>query len=565
MYRNILIFILGLILPMVACSSRLEPISSENETVSFELSLPEEALTMTRIQGAVKNFKVYCFDDDCNFLFSKDGRLEKESTVIDLKLEQGKAFKFLFLLADEKVNLPSLKEGQTYWDLKVWAPAQLPLTDPYSVLSSCGDRQGLMRIWSSANRIRVEMAPLASKVVIDNGVKGLEVKSLALRSVAVETFWGNMDPLTYGEEAKAATVNRGDYELPLTGKEAFHIFPDIIRPDVTTGEFQVVRDGKEEVIDLNLPAGMALKVAGNKVYYIEIREQADKTLTAFWSTKKVTKSLKILSQNLWGLSEDDAIHHFETSGADIMCAQECKNISDESVRARGYHILSHTNNSQGRCCIISKLPFDGQTPLKYGAYVDLGNGIKVLVMNCHGAFKPYGPYQLNGIEYSGFKPVDPEDPAQVAAVMEDNRKARQTMVDLLAQELATAETDLICLSGDFNEPSWLDWTAETKVAGLSSAVAEWPTTHALYQKGLDGDAYRTIHPDPVAAPGFTWSPKPGSRDTKDRIDLTLYKKNSVTVVKSCQIVGEDAENADIVITPWIFDHRGLLTHFEYTK
>ena len=48
-------------------------------------------------------------------------------------------------------------------------------------------------------------------------------------------------------------------------------------------------------------------------------------------------------------------------------------------------------------------------------------------------------YQLNGIAYDGFDPVDTTNPENVAQVMEDNRKARQQMVDLLSDELASAK------------------------------------------------------------------------------------------------------------------------------
>lgn len=566
MHRNILTWFLGLILPLVSCTT-LQSAEPDNGTATlrFELSFPGKGLPDTRVQPAARNFKVFCFNDDGRYLFAQKGRLDKENAVIKLELERNKAFRFLFLVADEDVVLPELAEGGSCWDLGVWTPGRLPLSDPYAVMSSCGDGQGLMRVWSSAGHVRVELEPLAAKVVLDNGVQGLEIKSLSLASSAVQAFWGNVDPAVYEAEEKAPVLTRGAYEIPLSDRGFFYLLPDVLMPGASGGEFRAVRGGKEETVRLALPEGRGLRLLRNKVYYIRIRETEDKALAAVWATKKVSKSLKVLSQNLWGLDAAQALNYFEKTGADILCAQECGRLSEQAVLARGYHILSHTNNGQGRCSIISRLPIAGHTPLKYGAYLDLGDAVRVLVMNCHGAFKPYGPYQLNGIEYGGFGTGDPEDPAQVARVVEENRKARQQMVDLISEELDAAETDLISLSGDFNEPSWLDWTEAAKAAGLSSAVVEWPATRALFEKGLDGDAYRTVHPDPVAFPGFTWSPKPSAKDTKDRIDLTLYRKSPGIKVKSCRVIGESEENADIVISPWIFDHRGVLTEFEYTR
>lgn len=272
------------------------------------------------------------------------------------------------------------------------------------------------------------------------------------------------------------------------------------------------------------------------------------------------KTLRLVSQNIWGKSTKDAVDHFYKLDADVMCMQECNHIIAEEVEAYGLYIHSHNNNTQGRCSIISKYPFEGTTPNKFGVYIHLGDSIKILVMNCHGAYKPYGPYQLNGINYGGFRATN-----DVNGVIEANKNARKDMVEALLEDFRSATTQFVSISGDFNEPSWLDWTTATTQAGLSTYVVQWPTTYALWKGGVKGDAYRTIHPDPVAHPGFTWSSKPGARDTKDRIDLTLYNINEHTSVKSCKVVGESDDTSDIVILPWIFDHRGLCTEFVYEQ
>ncbi|NAA10318.1 endonuclease/exonuclease/phosphatase family protein, partial [Escherichia coli] len=121
-----------------------------------------------------------------------------------------------------------------------------------------------------------------------------------------------------------------------------------------------------------------------------------------------------------------------------------------------------------------------------------------------------------------------------------------------------------------NEPSWLDWTEGALSAGLAPYVVQWPTTRSLWEGGIKGDAYRTIHPDPVTHPGFTWTPRPSEKDTKDRLDLTLYTLSPNTEVKSCQVIGENTETSDIVLPNWgpfeeVFDHRGLRTEFVFTK
>lgn len=276
--------------------------------------------------------------------------------------------------------------------------------------------------------------------------------------------------------------------------------------------------------------------------------------------KKTEKTLTVATQNLWGKPTADVIGYFQQIDVDVLCAQECSRLSESELRANGLYTHSHSNNGQGRCTIISRIPFAGTTPNGYGVYIDLGDHITVLVMNCHGAYKPYGPYQLGGIEYAGYPPT-----TDIDSVIKTNREVRSEMVEKLLEDIKSSPTPFISLSGDFNEPSWLDWTKKTVSAGTTPFAVRWPTTYALWKGGLRGDAYRTIHPDPVSHPGYTWTPFPEKKDTNDRIDLMLYKVSSGTSVKSCRVVGEASGTADMVLPSWIFDHRGVRTEFVYSK
>ena len=59
------------------------------------------------------------------------------------------------------------------------------------------------------------------------------------------------------------------------------------------------------------------------------------------------------------------------------------------------------------------------------------------------------------------------------------------------------------LTGDFNSPSYLDWTPKVARARADVPYAvRWPASLALAQAGFR-DSYRDAHPDPVADPGFT--------------------------------------------------------------
>ena len=72
----------------------------------------------------------------------------------------------------------------------------------------------------------------------------------------------------------------------------------------------------------------------------------------------------------------------------------------------------------------------------------------------------------------------------------------------------------VFLTGDFNEPSSLDYTKET--VGTRKGIDEpvpWPVSEALLGIGLR-DTYREEHPDPVRDPGIT---HPGSGERIDYV------------------------------------------------
>ena len=84
----------------------------------------------------------------------------------------------------------------------------------------------------------------------------------------------------------------------------------------------------------------------------------------------------------------------------------------------------------------------------------------------------------------------------------------------------------VFLTGDFNSPSHLDWTPA--VAAVRDDVPypfDWPVSRALADAGFR-DSYREVHPDPVAVPGFTWTPgglESDPNEVHDRIDWVLAR------------------------------------------
>jgi endonuclease/exonuclease/phosphatase family metal-dependent hydrolase len=129
------------------------------------------------------------------------------------------------------------------------------------------------------------------------------------------------------------------------------------------------------------------------------------------------------------------------------------------------------------------------------------------------------------------------------------------VLDALANEVKPGEP--VFWTGDFNVPSHLDWTPAAKDLH-GGYVVPWPVSAMLDGAGFL-DAYRVVHPDPVAQPGITWTPsKPldDPEEVHDRIDF-VYLRGDVRV-EEAHVVGESEELADIVIEEFPSDHRGVV-------
>lgn len=577
MLKNTLFVVLLMVSSLFAACAEgyAGDVQKEDDTKEIRFSLNMEGgLTIspaTRASVSLDGmkWKMFCFDDQYNYQFDKTGSIGDATNEIRISVKKGVVYRFLFLCSATG-KFPELASGNTYWDLEAYAP-QLPLADPMVMLVSRGnEKDGTIRIASASASAQVVLAPRAAKVVVlqkdPETASDITVNSVTFANAVSSVPYMHIEPQQYNE-----------YEhLPAAARTSYRCVPQegvcYMLPDMCAGTFGANAtlhvthpvSGAQDV-RVTVPVGLALNVGSGKTYYIEMSADTNGKVAATWATRVAPKTLKLATQNLWGKLTSVVLDYFNRIDVDVLCAQECSNLSESDIQAQGLYVHTHSNNGQGKCSIISRYPFSGITPNKYGVYIDLGDGVVVLVMNCHGAFYPYGPYQLNGIEYKGYPGTDDVD-----YVVKVNKEARQGMVDKLLEDFRSSTTPFVCLSGDFNEPSWLDWTEEARAAGLAAYAVQWPTTRSLYEGGIKGDAYRTVHPDPVKYPGFTWTPRPSEKDTKDRLDLTLYTLFPNTEVKSCQVIGENTETSDIVLPDWgpfenVFDHRGLRTEFVFTK
>jgi endonuclease/exonuclease/phosphatase family metal-dependent hydrolase len=213
-----------------------------------------------------------------------------------------------------------------------------------------------------------------------------------------------------------------------------------------------------------------------------------------------------------------------------------------------------------RTGILSRYPIVTNTPRKGSVVIRLPSGREVRMFNVHFMHAPYQPYQLLNIPYANAPFIKTAEEA-----VSEARKARGGQVERLLAELkpAIASGQLIFLTGDFNEPSHQDWTKRAAAAGKCPLAVEYPSSLAVTAAGLR-DAFRSIFPDEVARPGWTWTPTTRPEDPvdrHDRIDFVFVGGTNVTV-KQCKIIGEDKKFADIVVQPYPSDHRAVVATVE---
>lgn len=295
------------------------------------------------------------------------------------------------------------------------------------------------------------------------------------------------------------------------------------------------------------------------------------------------QKLTLLTFNMWGAGAnakkgiEETVAVLKASGADVIAVQEtvpepdpceaddCK-AGDASrlkdlAAALGYqyHEFKHNTDNHWADGVLTKYKFGAETPNGAGVEIDV-NSRKIIVYSMNLDDSPYQPYQLLSIEY-GKAPFLKTAKEAIASAAETRGKA----LKLLSEDVAaSSKADAQFVMGDFNEPSLRDWTEGAVKAQHQPMAVEWPFTKGLELQGFV-DTFRSIYPDEVARPAFTWTPtsEPTAKDDHhDRIDF-IFAKGTGLKVTSAGIVGEKSPEADLVVTPWPSDHRASMAVVEF--
>ena len=256
--------------------------------------------------------------------------------------------------------------------------------------------------------------------------------------------------------------------------------------------------------------------------------------------------------------------------ADIVGIQETRSPRGDTLEDLAK--LLGWNHDIGSCIVtryeIVEL-FKGGKDYKGGIKVKLASDKHAYIFNLHLPSHPYQPYQLLGIRPKWHKHTNDITFIKTEEeTIEWAKKARGAEIGkLLRQIKSIPDKEVpIFVVGDFNEPSHLDWTEAAVKAGRHPIKVAYPTSTEMAKAGFI-DSYRTIYPDEMKNSGITWSPayKIGDpRTHHDRIDFVYFKGKGLEV-KEVKILGENEENADIVVTPYPSDHRAVVATFKISN
>jgi endonuclease/exonuclease/phosphatase family metal-dependent hydrolase len=225
------------------------------------------------------------------------------------------------------------------------------------------------------------------------------------------------------------------------------------------------------------------------------------------------QELRVMSYNiLYTTSNESTLKVLQESNADIIGLQEASSarLADLAQKHRFYYHSfkkSTANMSDQDTGILTRFPitrfFDNGVVVKINADISVG------IFSVHLAPYPYEPYDFRDNK------ITTAEQAIASATRVRIPQINPALEEI--QELLD-EGVPVFLTGDFNEPSSLDWTAVPAEKKMHfGKVVQWPVSIAVQNAGFT-DAYRMKFPNPLSHPGNTWTT--GNPKTKSTIAST---------------------------------------------
>jgi len=265
-----------------------------------------------------------------------------------------------------------------------------------------------------------------------------------------------------------------------------------------------------------------------------------------------------------------------------------------AAKGKMYHIQS----GKGDVALLSKWPIEKVEAVpgaddSIAAYHINWPWGKLVVGAAHLDWEHFSPAMARGYDPTAMlltrydkmeKAFTSGDPAAVQAMLlaDDNSKRGPQIQAWINYAKTLPKEAAVILSGDFNEPSHLDWTTSTsKDFDHNGLVVPWRRSQMLSWAGFR-DSYREKFPDPKTHPGMTWPAHafgekntgwtPGA-DERERVDF-VYHNDKLTTVDAGLMGGNNywvrggldklahtQDNYPMDLLPWPSDHKGLFVEF----
>ena len=275
--------------------------------------------------------------------------------------------------------------------------------------------------------------------------------------------------------------------------------------------------------------------------YIELCENSELDTTQF----------SVLSFNrLNGTSFNSVSMVIDQLQPDFIGLQESYEIGKQI--ADRYNYCLYGNDSESTA-ILSKYPVEVINDMYIK--IILNQNQYLHFFNIHLPSNPYQPYDIR----------DTLITTESQAVHQAEQTRGEHVDELLFYINQIDDAMPIIITGDFNEPSHLDWIegAENpirfQIGNQGDFNVNWPVSNKMLNSGLI-DAYRSVYTNPIDDPGYTWTPIVSLNEVHDRIDFVYH--NSPLMVESVFLVGPD-DKSDIKIPSYESDHRGVLVNFSF--
>lgn len=268
------------------------------------------------------------------------------------------------------------------------------------------------------------------------------------------------------------------------------------------------------------------------------------------------KELDVMTFNvLYSTSNQSVVATIRESGADIIGLQEISKDRLATIAQSlkyDYHGFPETsaNLSSQDTGILSR--FEIVQVFTDGVVVQVNKNLKVAIFACHLSPYPYEPYDFrDGVITT----------AQQAVASASFRLEEINPVIAQINTLKSSGIPIF-LTGDFNEPSHLDWTAETANANLHfNKVVAWPVSSAIASASLV-DAWRNQLHNPVNFPGITWTPWESANEVYDRIDIIYHANTSALTLQDIRTVAGTGDGADITVAGYESDHYAVIATYK---